>query len=55
MSGHELPAPLGARYVELKAEHTRLADSRARWRAAALLAGGLALVAGILAAVGWFA
>lgn len=55
MSGHELPAPLGPRYVALKAEHTELAESRARWRAAALFASGLALVCGILAAVGWFA
>ena len=55
MSGHELPAPLGPRYVELRAKHNALVDSRARWRAAALVAGGLALVAGILAAVGWFA
>lgn len=55
MSGHELPTPLGPRYVELRAAHTELADSRARWRAAALFASGLALVAGILAAVGWLA
>lgn len=55
MSGHELPAPLGARYVELRAEHTRLTDSRDRWRASALIGWGLAVAAGLLAAVGWFA
>ena len=54
MSGHELPAPLGERYVALRAEHTALTDSRARWRSAAVFGWGLALVASILAGFGWF-
>jgi len=50
----ELPAPLGERYVALKASHDRLSDSRARWRSWTVVLGGLAAALAVLAIVGWF-